>query len=286
MIELISPYGKDFPMLHVQTKACSGLVSLYGAQVLGWTPPTADPVLWLSPQCTFQRGKAIRGGIPICWPWFGKSTLKDDAPSHGTARISVWQIERAQEANDGLAEIELLHEPFLPSLPTARLTISMGESLHLKLETCTQKASPFSAAFHTYFNVGDYERCFIEGLADVPFNEYATDGTMHDESPLSPKGSIDRIYHPVDGNIILHDPILNRRIAMLRKGSRSAVVWNPGTKQASAMDDVGIGNERHFLCLEAAVAPCEKVQLMQNEPHIFECEISIMPETEQRSASK
>lgn len=276
MIELISPYGSDFPMLHVHTKNCTGLISLYGAQVLDWTPCCADPVLWLSPQCTFQRGKAIRGGIPICWPWFGKNTLQADAPAHGTARISVWAIERVKETADETAEIELLHAPSLPSLPVAHLTIRMGKTLHLKLETTADEAIPFSTAFHTYFHVGDYERCFIEGLTDVPFTEYAADGSMHDESPLVPKGSIDRIYHPVDGEIILRDPVLNRRIAMHRKGSRSVVVWNPGSKQASTMSDVGIGNERHFLCTEAAIAPCERTQVTPNQPHRIECEISVL----------
>lgn len=286
MIELISPYGNNFPMLHVQTKTCTGLISLYGAQILNWAPCDADPVLWLSPQCTFRRGKAIRGGIPICWPWFGKNTWQADAPSHGTARISVWSIERVKEHADGTAEIELSHAPHLPYSPTARLSVCMGKSLHLKLETNVRETTPFSAAFHSYFNVGDYERCLIEGLADVPFDEYAADGTMHDESPLVPKGSIDRIYHPIDGDVILRDPVLNRRIVIHRKGARSVVVWNPGEKQASTMGDVGIGNERHFLCLEAAVAPCEKRKTAPDVPYTFECDIAVFPEDERFETSK
>ncbi|MCD8070975.1 MAG: D-hexose-6-phosphate mutarotase [Akkermansiaceae bacterium] len=277
MIELISPYGRDFPMLHVRTKACTALVSLYGAQVLDWAPQGAEPVLWLSPQCVFQRGRPIRGGIPICWPWFGKAHLRPDRPSHGVARTSLWTLERAAETEDGVARMELSLQPASPLLPAAHLVIGAGRRLRMRLETSRREWNePFSAAFHCYFQVGDREQCPIDGLADVPFTEYAAGGSLHDESPLFPRGPIDRVYHPTENDVELRDPLLRRCLRIRRRGSRSLVVWNPGSAVAAEMDDVGPGNERRFLCVETAVAPCEHAFLPQNGGSCaFECEISV-----------
>ena len=270
MIATEHPYGEEFPILRIDTPLCSGAVSLYGGHVLEWTPKGAKPVLFTSPKMVFKQGKALRGGIPLCWPWFGKNAEDASLPSHGVARTALWQLAKQEEDADGTVRLLLALPPTAELMPSAALAIEMGRTLTLSLMTLdVQRSMPFSAALHTYFAVSDYEKVAVTGLEECAFTEFAEDPQPHAEDPLIPAGHIDRIYHPVDehAEITIHDPAWGRSIRITRAGSGSAVVWNPGAKLAEGMGDLGAGNERGMLCVETTAVPAENILLRCGDTH-------------------
>ena len=270
MIATEHPYGEEFPILRIDTPLCSGAVSLYGGHVLEWTPVGAKPVLFTSPKMVFKQGKALRGGIPLCWPWFGKNTEDASLPSHGVARTALWQLAKQEEDEDGTVRLLLALPPAAELMPSAALAIEMGRTLTLSLMTLdVPRSMPFSAALHTYFAVSNYEKVAVTGLEECAFTEFADDPQDHAEDPLIPAGHIDRIYCPVDehSEITIHDPAWGRSIRITRAGSGSAVVWNPGAKLAEGMGDLGAGNERGFLCVETTAVPAENIMLRCGDTH-------------------
>lgn len=280
MVTTEYPYGQDFPILRIDTPLCQAEVSLYGAQVLQWTPTGQLPVIFMSPQAIFEQGKALRGGIPICWPWFGKNTEDASLPSHGVARTALWQLAQTEELEDGTVKLVLALPPTAELMPSGALIIELGKELLISLLTLdVQRTMPFSAAMHTYFAVSDYETVAVTGLEECAFTEYADDATPHCEDPLIPAGHIDRIYHPVpeQQEITIHDPAWERSIRILRDGSASAVVWNPGEQLAAAMKDLGAPASRGFLAVETAAVPAENLMLRCGETHQLTTRIQVIP---------
>ena len=269
MITTEHPHGEEFPILRIDTALCSGAISLYGGHVLEWAPKGAKPVLFTSPKMAFKQGKALRGGIPVCWPWFGKNTEDPALPSHGVARTALWQLAK-QEDEDGTVRLLLALPPAAELMPSAALAIEMGRTLTVSLMTLdVPRSMPFSAALHAYFAVSDYEKAAVTGLEECAFTEFADDPVEHAEDPLIPAGHIDRIYCPVDehADITIHDPAWGRSIRITRAGSGSAVVWNPGAKLAEGMGDLGAGNERGMLCVETTAVPAENILLRCGDTH-------------------
>ncbi|MBE6416518.1 MAG: D-hexose-6-phosphate mutarotase [Akkermansiaceae bacterium] len=278
MVTTVYPYGEDFPILKIETALCTAEISLYGGQVLSWTPTGHKPVIYMSPKAVFKKGKALRGGIPLCWPWFGKNTEDASLPPHGVARISTWQVGRCEEGEDGRVNLLLALPPENEMLPSAALGMEIGNELTLSLITLdVPRAMPYSAAMHTYFAVSDYEQVAVTGLEDLEFTEFADDAVPHPEDPLIPLGHIDRIYHPVPENaeITIHDPAWERSIRICRAGSASAVVWNPGATLAAGMGDLGEGNERGFLAVETTAVPAENLMLRCGETHELTTRIQV-----------
>lgn len=281
MITTEHPHGPEFPILRIRTALCSADISLYGAHLLSWAPIGQRPVIFMSPQAVFQQGKALRGGVPLCWPWFGKRTGgAPDSPAHGVARISTWQLSRQEELEDGTVRLLLSLPPAEPSLPSAALVVELGSALRMNLLTLdVPQAMPFSAAMHTYFAVSDYEKIAVTGLEEAPFTEFAASPTPHSEDPLIPAGNIDRIYCPVQDTqeITLHDPAWQRSIRLTRSGSGSIVVWNPGEHLAAAMSDLGAEAARGFLAVETAAVPAEGITLRCGETHELAMCVEVVP---------
>ncbi len=279
MVTTEYPYGLDFPILRISTELCQAEISLYGAQVLQWTPTGQLPVIFMSPKAIYAKGKALRGGIPLCWPWFGKNTEDSTQPSHGVARISTWQHASTEELEDGTVKIVLALPPEQELMPSGAVIIEAGKELMVTLLTMdVKRAMPFSAAMHTYFAVSDYEQIAITGLEECAFTEYADDAIEHCEDPLIPAGHIDRIYHPVpeQQEITIHDPAWERSIRICRAGSASAVVWNPGQELAAGMGDLGAEASRGFIAVETAAVPAENLGLRCGETHQLTTRIQVI----------
>lgn len=280
MVTTEYPYGEDFPIIRIDTKLCSAEVSLYGAQVLRWAPAGQRPVLYMSPKAVFRKGKALRGGIPLCWPWFGKNSEDPSLPPHGIARTSLWQVGSCEEGEDGRVRLLLALPPEQELMPSGAVAMEIGEELTLSLITLdVPRSMPFSAAMHSYFAVSDYEQVALTGLEECAFTEYAADAVPHAEDPLIPAGHIDRIYHPVPENteLILHDPAWGRSIRICRAGSGSAVVWNPGEALGASMGDLGAGQARGFLAVETTAVPAENLLLRCGERHELTTRIQVIP---------
>lgn len=280
MITTEYPYGKDFPIVRIETPLCRAEVSLYGAHLINWTPSGQMPVIFMSPKAVFSQGKALRGGVPLCWPWFGKHPEDATQPSHGVARISTWQLAASEELEDGCVRLMLALPPEHEMLPSGAVMMEIGSELTISLITLdVPRTMPFSAAMHTYFAVSDYEQVAITGLEESDFTEYAQDAVPHCEDPLIPAGHIDRIYCPVQENqeIAIHDPGWSRSIRICRAGSGSCVVWNPGAELAAGMGDLGAEAARGFLAVESSVVPAENIMLRCGETHELTTNIRVVP---------
>lgn len=246
------------PLLCITTPASKAIISLYGAHVLSWVPEGRDEVLYVSPLSTFKMGDPIRGGIPVCWPWFGKEKL----PQHGVARTSLWTLEVEEERPDGSVRLVLVLMPDGYDGLTAKMEIIVGETLtQILTTTAGTKPVVVPQALHTYFNV-NLNEVSVDGLQKAEFTERATESVEHQELPeLVLKGAMDRIYSSVAGRIVIKDTSLKQKILLDREGSRTVVVWNPWKAGARAMVDMADDAWSFFLCVETANVGCDALEL-------------------------
>ncbi len=261
--------------LDIETPLCTASICLQGAHLTSWKPAGEEECLFMSPAAVFEPGKAIRGGIPICWPWFG---AKEGKPSHGIARITEWDLRQQSEDEKGNVHLSLALYPTSPEHPAAYLRITLGRTLIMKLETTVRsKPCKLTEAFHNYFTVGNLTKCRVLGLDDAAFKEHVNPPIKHGERPLAPCGALDRIYTcpKTTGKITLEDPVLNRAIIIERQSAASSIVWNPGQQGAAAMADLGKESWNKFLCIETGNAAPKVIALAPGQGHVLTQKISI-----------
>ncbi len=260
-------------MVHagIHNEHASATVSLYGGQVLSWRPRSArHDALFLSDRAYFQPGKAIKGGVPVCWPWFGPDPQDRGRPAHGFARISPWDVVQTAVLDNGATQLVLglalddqAHAGQDGDL-AARLEIVVGTTLRLALTTANRGERPveLTQALHSYFAVGDIDAATVHGLEGRPYLD-KTDGGREkvQAGTVSVAAEVDRIYTGVDHDLELHDAAWQRVIRIHATGSRSAVVWNPWRTVAAGMADLGAGDYRRMLCVETTNAGPDVVQL-------------------------
>ncbi|UWZ92744.1 D-hexose-6-phosphate mutarotase [[Pasteurella] aerogenes] len=232
----------DIPILKLQHTLGEAEISLQGAQLLRWCPKSAQQnILWLSEIEPFAAGKAIRGGIPICYPWFGP--IKE--PMHGYARIRLWQLSDYQiDEQKVRLDFSLFSSD---NLIEAKLTIIFTEQCELRLTHYGNE--PAQAALHTYFNIGDIVPVQIEGLPTQCFNKL-TEQQEKVPSPRTISENVDCIYQiqpPVTQKIV--DPTFNRTIQIEQLEASNTVLWNPWHKPTSNMSENGY---QTMVCVESA----------------------------------
>ena len=248
----ITPDDHNQPHVAVRTPIATGSVHLHGATVTGWTPAKHDPVLWTSSESKFDGQTPIRGGVPICTPWFGAHATDADAPAHGLARTAEWTLDHA-----GVSEEETLLG-FGLELPGLKLAygVLLGHTLKLVLEvTNTGNAERrVEAALHTYLAVSDAREVTVTGLEEVGYIDKVSGTTTVPATgqPIRFTAETDRVYTDTDDDVVLHDPGLNRRIIVAKDGGRSTVVWNPWVAKAARMNDFGDDEWTGMCCIESA----------------------------------
>ncbi|PZS74244.1 D-hexose-6-phosphate mutarotase [Stenotrophomonas maltophilia] len=259
---------------HVRTPSATAVISVFGGQLLSFIPEGQPDLLWLSPQRA-ELPTPIRGGVPVCWPWFGRQGQDADAPAHGLVRTARWELQHAAQNEAGDVELQLA--PSLPGHPGLRLQMQLGigRQLRQQLTTGNTGTSPvtFTQALHSYFRVGDANQVEVEGLDGLQYldkyEDYAQQRTQQGpwslRDPRDP-GRSDRIYTGTDGQYVLRDPVLQRRIEIRSEGSQTLVAWNPGAEAAANMADVGDG-WRDYVCLEVANAGPEQITLVPGARH-------------------
>lgn len=267
---------QGFPALRIDTPLASAAVSLHGGQLLSYAPRGLDDLLWLSP-VSKRAPDAIRGGVPVCWPYFGRQGQSADASQHGFARNTEWMLTDSSIDSEGVATIELaLPEHASTSLRLAQ-TLHIGHELRQSLTTRNTGAETvaFTQALHTYFHVGDAERVQVSGLDGLTYadkydgREHVQSGQWNLQDPRDP-GRSDRIYHRTGNRFALTDPALGRRIDLTTSGSRSLVVWNPGASDIAAIGDAPADGWHRFVCLEAANAGEDVVSLAPGQTHVLQ----------------
>ena len=238
------PGGYPIAVLVSPNGACE--VCLLGGHVLSYRARGHQDALWMSPIAEFAEGKAIRGGIPVCWPWFGKAPegMPEGTPSHGFARKSLWHVAGSEySANDTELTLELTHRdatsPAWPYAYRLTLTITLSDRLTVDLQTRNMGDEPFTygEALHTYLRVGDARQAKLYGVTKEPLT--FPDEPTHD------------VVHPV-ANVVaaLHDPTLERVLILTADDAAATTVWHPALAEAPA--DATLEGPRHFVCVEPA----------------------------------
>jgi len=270
----------DFRYIEISNTSARVKIALQGAHVFHYERVDEKPLLWLSKNSFFEKGKAIRGGIPVCWPWFGKHPTNSELPQHGFARNSVWELLEAEEIEGHTTEVLLQLQPSAESLQLwphkfeLLLAIIVGRTLTLALTTRNCDTQPFeiTAALHSYLAVENIEKVYVEGLADKSFFDKVTGENRTQQGKLTVCQEVDRVYRKVDYPVTLHDQ--ERTLHVDAQGSSTAVVWNPWIEKCVAMADMKDDAYKTMLCIEAANAPGDACMLTPGEEHTLTSVIS------------
>ncbi|PCH61426.1 MAG: D-hexose-6-phosphate mutarotase [Gammaproteobacteria bacterium] len=238
-------------------------IYLQGGQLTHFKPTNALPVIWMSEQAVLAPGKAIRGGVPICWPWFGPHATDNKLPQHGFARTADWSVIFSASLSNGSTRLCLglqnndASYAFWPHSFKLVLEIIVDQQLQLALTATNtdNKTVELGAAFHTYFTVGDSSRIHISGLGGRDYLD-KPDGyaRKQQQGDITIAGELDRIYLDTSDDCVIHDSLLKRKIIVSKKGSASTIVWNPWIEKAGAMADFDNEGYQTMVCIESANA--------------------------------
>ncbi|MCU7801062.1 MAG: D-hexose-6-phosphate mutarotase [gamma proteobacterium symbiont of Lucinoma myriamae] len=274
-----------FPIIKVNNKWASATISLYGGQILEFQPhDQIKPVLWLSDKAIYKHGKAIRGGVPICWPWFGDyddgSLFAEGSslPAHGFARTLMWDIVSTESLANDVTQI-VLHMPCQKNCQQyqtiqphfecdLKLKISISKELKLELMTSNRgdHEVSISNALHAYFNVSDIHNLSISGLEQVSYSDKLQEGKMFmQETEFSLTQETDRIYVDTKSDVTLNDTGFSRTITIKKQNSLSTVVWNPWYENSKCMSDMSDEAWLSMVCIEPANVHTNQTTLQPGE---------------------
>lgn len=283
----LEPGNGGLSKIVVATPVASAEVYLHGAHVTHFQPAGQQPVLFMSAASKFEAGKAIRGGVPICFPWFGPLENHPKAPAHGFARTSPWSLANATRAADGTVTLTLElargEDPASdwPHAFRATYTVTVGSELTTALTVHHVSGEPFlyELALHTYLTVGDIRQVSVHGLEHTPFKDKMLAGREQPgvESPIRFAGETDRVYLDTTAPITVEDPALKRSITVAKSGSASTVVWNPWVAKAKAMADFGDDEWPGMVCVETANVGGSAVTLSAGQSHTTAAKLSVKP---------
>ena len=260
----------------IRNAHASASLCLQGGHLMTWTPNGEKPVLWLSPDAKYQTGKSIRGGVPVCWPWFGPHATEATFPGHGYARTVPWEMLDAHTLDDGgtwLALRLLPSEAARTQWPHACelvLQIVIGAALDMDLGTLNTGVTPITIgdALHTYFAISDIDVVTVHGLDGTPYIDKVGGSTPKQQAgPISIYQEVDRIYVPSAATCVIEDQGWDRRIHIEKLNSHSTIVWNPWIEKANKLGDMGPEGYRKMLCVESANAASEVVTLAPQQEH-------------------
>lgn len=266
--------------IEVDTALATASISLMGGQVLTWHPKSQqEPVLWVSKLAQYVPGKAIRGGVPICWPWFGAHPSDSHFPGHGFARVVLWEVTSTNIDASGVVEVELrlaesdvsaqLRPSDWPASVGVSARIRIGEKLEVTLTTTntSDREIRLTEGLHTYFHVSDIEHVWVLGLDDCEYVDLTDGNQRHQQSgPIIFERELGRIFVNYDKTTVIEDRKFGRAIHVTGSGSKSIAVWNPWLEKASNMPDLGNEGWRSMICVETANA-LENAALIQPGQH-------------------
>ena len=245
------------------------------------------PVVWLSRDAKLAAGKSIRGGVPVCWPWFGAHTSEPGFPAHGYARTVPWQVIESGTEPNGATRLTLRLEENektraqWPYSCTLELTVIAGETLRMELSTENTGESDFaiSEALHTYFKISDIGVVRVTGLAGCNYLDKTGGSTLKkQEGTIHFAGETDRVYINTASECVIEDSRLKRRIRVGKSGSLSPVIWTPWTAKADRMGDLGQPDGwREMVCVESANAIENAVKVAAGAKHTLIVEYSAEP---------
>jgi glucose-6-phosphate 1-epimerase len=271
------------PKISITTPVATAEIYLHGAQVTSWCPAGGEEVIFLSEYSQFAKGKAIRGGIPVCFPWFRNKVDDPKAPSHGVVRTKAWELDSVESHGDTVVvslstvsdegtrawwpyDFRLVHQA------------TIGAVLTQELVTTNTGAAPvrFEEALHTYYRVGAAEKVHISGLDGVAYLDN-TDGNREKRQAgdIVFTAQTDSAYLDTTHAVEILDPVLRRRIRLEKQNSRTTVVWNPWSTGAQSLSDLGDEEWRTMACVEASNMRVYPVDLAAGQQHTMKTVITV-----------
>jgi D-hexose-6-phosphate mutarotase len=258
---------------------------LQGAHLMTWKPKSQSvPVVWLSRDAKLAQGKSIRGGAPVCWPWFGAHASEAGFPGHGYARTVPWQVIESGNDPDGATRLTLRlvesdkTRAQWPHASIIELTIVVGDTLRMEMTTKNTGSTDFviGEALHTYFQIGDIASVRVSGLENCEYWDKVGGSALRKQSgAVTFDGEVDRVYINTNATCVIEDDRLKRRIRVAKSGSRSTVVWTPWTEKANKMGDLGQPDGwREMVCVESANALDNLVTVKAGARHTLMVEYS------------
>lgn len=271
--------------LEIENPHASAKVALQGGHVMQWNPRHAEvPVLWLSDQARFVGGRSIRGGVPVCWPWFGPHPTDETLCPHGFARVVPWEVVDATPMPDNTTSLVLRLveskqvEKQWPYDCELSLTINIGPVLKMSLTTTNKGDEPFviGEALHTYFQVSDIEVVKIHGLDHSEYEDKVEDYALHHQTgEITFSQEVDRVYLNTESTCVLEDPGLRRKIIIEKSGSQSTVVWTPWERKAAEIGDLGSHyGWRQMVCVESSNVRSNVVTVAPGSSHTLSVQYS------------
>lgn len=270
----------DIPVIEVENEQARALISCQGAHLLSWVPVGQEEVIWVSKDARFVKGQSVRGGVPICWPWFGAHSANTSFPAHGFARTVLWEVTETRQLDSGETQIsfslntnqldETTRQSW-PELTGALYVLTIGSSLTLELTTQNNDVNAINIgeALHTYFNVDDVSKTFVTGLHGKEYLD-KPDGFKRKKQSgdIGINAEVDRVYLNTTEELAIKSP--KRKIVISKQGSHSTIVWNPWKEVAEKMGDLGEKGYLKMLCVESGNAVDDVVTIKPGESHTLQ----------------
>ena len=260
-----------FPVVEVSNEKAKAKISVYSGQVISFQPKgESENLLFLSDKAYYQEGKAMKGGIPVCWPWFGPDPEGKGRASHGFVRNRMWNLLSAEPTASGETKVRLgvtadeETQKFWPYPFELAIEILVGDKLSVSLITQNtgDQAFPITQALHTYFATGDITKVRVLGFENARYVDKADGGAKKTQTgDITISEECDRIYTDVSPEVVIDDGAMNRRIKITSKGSTTAIVWNPWKEISTKMADLEDQDYQRFICVETANAEDEVIEI-------------------------
>jgi D-hexose-6-phosphate mutarotase len=271
----------------IRNSLAAAEIALQGAHLMTYVRHGEEPIIWVSPVAKPTPGKSIRGGVPVCWPWFGAHASNSAFPAHGFARTVNWRVVDSRPLSDGSTRVSF--ELPACNMPEAqwehscrvRLVITVGAELVMDLVTDNTGEDTFflGEALHTYFVISDVDNVKVTGLDGRQYRDKVEGMALKQQSgAIGIPSEVDRVYLDTEDVCRIEDSGLKRAIVINKRGSRSTVVWNPWSEKAAKMGDFGSETGwRNMLCVESANAAENVVEVGPHGSHVLSVTYSSEP---------
>jgi len=274
----------SLPKINVTPGRSTAEIYLHGAHITGFQKKGEPPLLFLSAKSHFAPNAPIRGGVPICFPWFGPH---EGGPAHGLARILAWELTGTVAAEDGSVTVclRLPQNSLKPEWSALRteFIVTIADQLTMELVTTNEsavKTLEIENCLHTYFYVGDIAQVSLAGLQGLPFDDFAAGATgarqLEDDPVLRVTKETNRVYPDTTGTVEIRDESLKRTIRVEKFNSRSTVIWNPWTTQ-KLPDDFDPAEHRQMICVESGNVKRNKLSLAPGKSTSLKVVLSSQP---------
>jgi len=289
VVTVISGNG-GLPKIRMTAPSASAEIYLHGAHVTSWQPANADEVLFVSTKSHWQDGRAIRGGIPICFPWFRSKADDPAAPAHGFVRTKEWRLDSVKADGESVVVVcstesdESTQRWWAHSFRLTHI-VSIGRFLKLQLVVANtgQTSFRFEEALHTYFRVSQVENVRIRGLDHVTYLDNVDENRKKTQSgDVILTGKTDNAYLDVHGAAELIDPALRRNLRTEKGNSATTVVWNPWQEGATSLSDLGDDEWRQFACVEASNILGSALSLAPGQEDGMQAILSVVPQSNEK----